>query len=97
MLWKQIKALFSDKNIDGLLKGKYADSKDPVEAKTAKMIASKAPLALTLSNQIMDAGYAMSLKDGLKEELAHLNEIFSTDDALLGLTSIGKKVQFAGK
>ncbi|WP_300463273.1 3-hydroxyacyl-CoA dehydrogenase/enoyl-CoA hydratase family protein [Desulfobacula sp.] len=95
--WKQIKALFADENIDGLLKGKYAGSSDKVEAKIAKILAAKAPLALTLSNQIMDKGYAMSLKDGLKEELAHLYEIFSTEDALLGLTNIGKKVQYAGK
>jgi enoyl-CoA hydratase/3-hydroxyacyl-CoA dehydrogenase len=95
--WKQIKALFSDENIDDLLKGKYAESSDPVEARTAKMIAGKAPLALTLANQIMDAGYPMPLKEGLKEELAHLYEIFSTQDALLGLTHIGKKVQYTGK
>jgi len=95
--WKKIKALFADENIDGLMSGKYADSNEPIEAKTAKILASKAPLALKFSNQIMDAGYAMSLKDGLKEELAHNYEIFSTQDALLGLTNIGKRVQFAGK
>ena len=54
------------------------------------MIAGKAPLALRLANQIIDTGYEMSLEDGLKQELAHLNEIFSTADALTGLTSVGK-------
>jgi hypothetical protein len=32
-----------------------------------------------------------------ESELAHLAEIFSTSDALLGLSSIGKRVEFQGK
>jgi hypothetical protein len=48
-------------------------------------------------NDIMDKGFKMSLKDGLKEELAHLNEIFKTKDAYTGLSNVGKKVQFEGK
>ena len=36
--------------------------------------------------------------EGLKEELAHLYEIFSTKDALTGLTNVGKKdISFEGK
>jgi enoyl-CoA hydratase/carnithine racemase len=67
-------------------------------AKTAKMVASKAPIALRLSNQIIDQGYEKLWKEGLKEELAHLYEIFSTRDALNGLTSVGReRPKFEGK
>jgi enoyl-CoA hydratase/3-hydroxyacyl-CoA dehydrogenase len=95
--WQKIKALFADENIPALLSGKYMDSKDPLEARTAKTLAAKAPIALRMVNDIMDKGYKMPLKDGLKEELAHLDEIFRTKDALTGLTSVGKKPQFEGK
>jgi enoyl-CoA hydratase/3-hydroxyacyl-CoA dehydrogenase len=95
--WKKLKALFSDENIDKWLGNKYLDDPDPLTAKTAKMIAAKAPIALKLANRIIDEGYKKALKEGLKEELAHLMEIFATKDALTGLTSVGKKPKFEGK
>jgi enoyl-CoA hydratase/carnithine racemase len=88
--WRKIKELFADENIDALLTGKTIDSDDPLLAKTAKIIASKAPIALRLANQIIDTGYALPLSEGIKGELSHLNEIFSTADALTGLSSVGK-------
>lgn len=96
--WRKLKELFSDANIDAWLGGEYIESDDPLVAKTAKMVASKAPIALRLSNQIIDQGYEKPLKEGLKEELAHLYEIFSTRDALTGLTSVGReRPKFEGK
>jgi len=88
--WRKVKALFTDENIDAWITGKNIDSDDPLTAKTAKIIAGKAPIALRLANQIIDTGYELPLSEGMKEELAHLNEIFSTADALKGLTSVGK-------
>jgi len=95
--WQKIKALFADKNIDAWLSSKYLNSSDPLEAKTARIIAEKAPIALRLANQIIDVGYKKSLKAGMKGELAHLHQIFSTKDALTGLSNVGKKVLFEGK
>jgi enoyl-CoA hydratase/3-hydroxyacyl-CoA dehydrogenase len=95
--WKKLKDLFKDENIEGLLESKYLDSDDPLIAKTAKILAGKAPLALKLVNKIMDEGYEKSLKEGLKLELVHNIEIFSTKDALTGLTNVGKRPQFEGK
>jgi enoyl-CoA hydratase/3-hydroxyacyl-CoA dehydrogenase len=96
--WKKQKALFADNNIGDWLSGKYLDSDDPLVAKTAKTISGNAPIALKLTNQIVDEGYEKPLKEGLKEELAHTHEIFSTKDALTGLTNVGKKdIQFEGK
>lgn len=95
--WQKLKDLFSDKNIATWLSSQFLDNDDPLVAKTAEMIASKAPIALKLANQIVDTGYDKPLKEGIKEELVHLHEIFSTKDALIGLTSIGKKPKFEGK
>jgi enoyl-CoA hydratase/carnithine racemase len=89
--WLKIKELFSDENIGSWLDGKYLESDDPLEAKTAKMIAGKAPIALRFVNEIIDTGYELPLAEGVKQELVHLNEIFSTADALTGLTSVGKE------
>jgi enoyl-CoA hydratase/3-hydroxyacyl-CoA dehydrogenase len=96
--WKKLKALFGDGSIEDWLKGNNLDSDDPLVAKTAKTISSKAPIALKLTNQIVDEGYEKPLKEGLKEELAHTHEIFATKDALTGLTNMGRKdIQFEGE
>jgi len=40
----------------------------------------------------------MSLSDGLKLELSHLKEIFATEDAYEGLSSVGKRFpKFSGR
>jgi len=96
--WRQLKMLFGDEHIQAWLNGDYLNSDDPLAAKTAKIIAAKAPLALKFANQIMDTGYEKPLKEGLKEELAHLEEIFATQDALTGLSNVGRKgVKYEGK
>ncbi len=59
--------------------------------KIVKTIGFKAPVALKLADKLIDDG------NGCASELVYLNEIFSTADALLGLTSVGKKVQYQGK
>ena len=83
----KIKALFAAKTND-LLTGKLVSSQDQLEAKIAKKISYKAPLALKWSNQIIDEGLRLSVEEGVQVELAHLTEIFSTQDAYEGLTSI---------
>ncbi len=88
--WQKIKALFADENIQNWLEGKYMESDDPLTAKTAKILSSKAPIALRLANQIMDEGFDKPIADATKLELEHLKEIFATKDALTGLTSVGK-------
>ncbi|MFH1227223.1 MAG: 3-hydroxyacyl-CoA dehydrogenase/enoyl-CoA hydratase family protein [Planctomycetota bacterium] len=86
-----IKAVFDDKKIGDLLSGKLLESSDQLEAKLAKKISYKAPIALKLANELIDQGLTMHLEEGLKLELSHLNEIFSTKDAYEGLTSILQK------
>ncbi|MFA5794573.1 MAG: 3-hydroxyacyl-CoA dehydrogenase NAD-binding domain-containing protein [Candidatus Brocadiia bacterium] len=87
----KIKAIFDDAKVTDLLGGKLADSTDPLEAKLAKKISFKAPIALKLANELIDQGLIGHLEDGLNLELSHLNEIFSTKDAYEGLTSVVQK------
>ncbi len=58
--------------------------------KLCKVIKRKAPIALEIAEKLIDEA------KGCEAELKELNHIFSTQDALLGLTSIGKKVEFTG-
>jgi enoyl-CoA hydratase/3-hydroxyacyl-CoA dehydrogenase len=96
--WAAIADAFRDEHIPAWLSGEYASSQDPFEAKTAKIIASKAPLALKMADQIIDEGYNLPLAEATGLELKHLSEIFSTADALIGLKSVGKgKPVFQGK
>ena len=41
-----------------------------------------------MANEIMDKGFTLPLEEALQLELASLEKIFSTEDALEGLTSV---------
>ena len=56
-----------------------------------KRVGHKAPIALQLAERLIEEGSKLSLEEGLRLELAHLREIFSTEDALEGLSSLGKR------
>jgi enoyl-CoA hydratase/3-hydroxyacyl-CoA dehydrogenase len=60
-------------------------------AKAAKIVGFKAPLAVKLSNEIIDAQTGKSMTEAIEIELGRLAEIFSTADALEGLSSMGRK------
>ncbi|MFH0889003.1 MAG: 3-hydroxyacyl-CoA dehydrogenase NAD-binding domain-containing protein [Planctomycetota bacterium] len=88
---EKIKSLFNDDKIGWLLSGNLAKSADALESQIGKKISYKAPLALKLANNIIEDGLKVNLDDGLKIELQHLTEIFSTKDSYEGLTSILQK------
>jgi enoyl-CoA hydratase/3-hydroxyacyl-CoA dehydrogenase len=60
-------------------------------AAAMKAVGTKAPVAVRVAATLIDQGAAVSLEEGLRMELAHLTEIFSTKDALAGLLSVGGK------
>ena len=62
-----------------------------VSGKLIKKIKKKAPLALKTAEKLINEA------KGCESELEKLTYIFSTSDALLGLSSIGKSVEFQGK
>jgi len=86
-------------NAKGLLTGQQPQADDAdLAAKTVKKIGYKAPLALKVANEIIDRQVGQPIAAAVEIELARLNEIFATADALEGLTSLGRKrPEYKGK
>ena len=94
--YRALADLFGDANVANLLSGQPPSGEDA--GKIAKTVSRKAPVALRLANKIIDEGLKVSLKKGLQMELDHLVEIFSTEDAYEGLSTLGKKrPEYKGK
>ena len=91
--------LVKDGNLDKLLAGEIPTGADQALAeKTTSILKSKAPIAIKLATELIDAQENVSIDEGIKLELDRLVEIFSTEDALLGLTTPpGTKVEFKNK
>jgi enoyl-CoA hydratase/3-hydroxyacyl-CoA dehydrogenase len=51
----------------------------------------KAPIAMRLAIDLIERSASVSIEEGLRLELSHLREIFSTKDAYEGLSSLGKR------
>jgi len=84
----QQKTACTGDNAARLLKGEPLQGVSPEFAeKTAEIIAKKAPIALRMANELIDAQSEVSVEEAIKLELARLYEIFSTKDALAGLQS----------
>jgi len=84
-------------NVARLLAGdRPQDVPEDVAARVAKIIGYKAPLALKLSNDIIDQQDGKSMEQAVAIELGRLHAIFSTADALEGLSNIGRRVEFKG-
>jgi len=85
-------------NVARLLSGNPPEGiPDEIAAKAAKFIGYKAPIALKMANEIIDLQAGKSMEEAIEVELDHCKEIFSTGDALLGLSNIGKRVAFKGQ
>ncbi|MGB5424870.1 MAG: hypothetical protein WBN03_22070, partial [Desulfobacterales bacterium] len=78
--------------VSHLLAGRPPEGVDQgLAAKTAKIVGYKAPLALKVANEIIDRQIDKPMEEAIEIELGRLQEIFSTADALEGLTSMGRK------
>jgi enoyl-CoA hydratase/3-hydroxyacyl-CoA dehydrogenase len=79
-------------NIDRLLNGQTPQGVDEALAgKTLKVVGYKAPLALRMANEIIDRQIGKTTREAVEIELGQLQQVFSTADALEGLTSMGRK------
>ena len=84
-------------NVARLLSGNPPEGiPDEIAAKVAKFIGYKAPIALKVANEIIDQQVGKSMEDAIEVELSRCKDIFSTGDALLGLSNIGKRVKYKG-
>jgi enoyl-CoA hydratase/3-hydroxyacyl-CoA dehydrogenase len=91
--WQHIKDFFEKNSLAEILGNTFSvQSLDTGESeKIIRSMGYKAPVAIRLADKLIEE------RGGCESELAHLNEIFSTSDALLGLSSVGKKVHYEGK
>ncbi len=89
---------FASADPGDLLAGKLEAGNDPALAKAVKKVASKAPIALRLASDLIREGADKPLEEGLAMELDHLVEVFSTEDAYEGLSTLGRKrPEFKGR
>lgn len=97
--FKPLAEVCTRQNVDRLLAGKKPEGVDDKLAdKTLKIVGYKAPLALQLADEIIDAQQGKPMAEAVEIELGRLAEIFSTEDALEGLSSLGRKrPEFKGK
>ena len=86
-------------NASVLLSGaKPAGIADPLAESTLKAMSRKAPLALKKANELIDQQQHLSIPEAIELELGGLDYMFSTEDALAGLSSVGGKPPvYAGK
>ena len=90
--FKPLAQICSSENVAKLLAGEMpAGVPEEIAAKTAKIMSYKAPLALKIANEIIDEQVGKSISEAVEIELGRLNEIFSSADALEGLSSMGRK------
>jgi enoyl-CoA hydratase/3-hydroxyacyl-CoA dehydrogenase len=90
--FKDLAELCQDRFVKKLISGQMLPDIPPdMAGRLAKIIRYKAPCALKIANEIIDAQKMKSIPEGIEIELGRLNEIFSTKDALEGLTSLGRK------
>lgn len=86
--WEAVAEAFSDGKVGEVLAGR-APGDDPRVQAAAKAVSRKAPLAVKAANEIIDQGVRKDLEAGLELEMSRLTEIFSSEDALVGLKSVG--------
>jgi len=97
--FKAFAALFGPGNVAALLSGKTPGGTNAeLAGKVVKTLGYKAPLALRIADEIVDQQAALPMREAVEIELGRLKDIFSTADALEGLSSAGRRrPEFKGK
>jgi enoyl-CoA hydratase/3-hydroxyacyl-CoA dehydrogenase len=90
---KPLQKICSPENASRILAGQAPEGvDDPLATKTLKTIGHKAPLALRMTDGIVDRqAEAATIREAIEIELDRLGDIFATADALEGLSSVGRK------
>ncbi len=82
---------YSDVNLTTLLAGACPDGYDADDKSISRQLKNlkyTAPIALSMASELIDITASTTLKQGLNSELAKLTDIFSTRDALEGLSAL---------
>ena len=84
-------SFYSDDNMNTILSGRCPDGFDPEDklvSRQLKSLSRTAPIALRMASDLIDAAGTTELSGGLNQELDNLEAIFSTSDALEGLSAL---------
>ena len=97
--YDHIAASMAGGGLKKLLSGEIPAGIDEEFAKTtASILAAKSPRALKFIDEIMDAQAKVSIDEAIQIELGSLVEMYSTKDALAGLSMPpGQKAEFTGE
>jgi enoyl-CoA hydratase/3-hydroxyacyl-CoA dehydrogenase len=93
---------YRDSSLQALLEGNCPDGFDAEDGNVArqlKALSRAAPIAVRMASELIDTAADTDLEDGLQGELDRLPEIFSTADALEGLSALieGRRATYSGK
>ncbi|KNZ41624.1 3-hydroxyacyl-CoA dehydrogenase/enoyl-CoA hydratase family protein [Acetobacterium bakii] len=81
-------AIFAGNNLETIMNGQVPEDVDAdFGMKTLAIIKKKAPLALIVANELMEAQSKVSIDEAITLELGRLIEMFTTEDAWTGLTA----------
>ena len=91
--WKHLEQFFRDNAITNVMAHNFNTEGMQTEdaEKIYKTLRRKAPIAITIADKLIEEA------KGCDSELKYLDLIFSTSDALVGLSSIGQPVEYQGK
>ena len=88
----QLLATYFDRHDpEALWNGSATLPEDQRLIKAVSRVSAKAPIALRLAGELIDRGASLPIEEGLRLELAHVQEIFATKDAYEGLSTLGKR------
>ncbi len=82
---------YSDANLAILLSGGCPEGYDPEDKSISRQLKNlkyTAPIALSMASDLIDVTATTTLAEGLDIELSKLTDIFSTRDALEGLSAL---------
>ncbi len=89
---------FARESVSAILGGEAVAGDDEALERLLRRVRGKAPLALRFAEEIIDGGARLPLADGIQLELTHLEDVFRSEDALVGMKSVGgKRPEFAGR
>ncbi len=93
---------YRDSSLQALLEGNCPDGFDAEDrnvARQLKALSRAAPIAVRMACELIDTAADTDLEGGLQGELDRLPEIFSTADALEGLSALieGRRATYSGK
>jgi enoyl-CoA hydratase/3-hydroxyacyl-CoA dehydrogenase len=91
--------LFARHSLAELLAPEFPQPADPQQVRALVQLRGNAPVALRLAESVIDEGINLPLQAGLEVEFSRLAEVFATEDALVGIRSLGQaaRPRFCGR